>query len=113
MSANRSFSTSMAQDPFESVVRVSGDLDMSVTDELWAAIANLLDDDSRLVLDIEDVTFMDSTGLNAIVRAHRACDRFTVRSPSAAVQRLFDVSGVGRLIAVEPKPIAPERSEPR
>lgn len=106
MDASRRFSISVSRDPTESVIWVSGDIDLAVAAELWAAIADLFDDGSPLVLDIEHVTFMDSTGLNAIVRAHRACGRLTVRSPTAAVQRLFDVSGVGRLIAVEPKPIA-------
>jgi anti-sigma B factor antagonist len=50
------------------------------------------------VVDVAGVTFIDSSGLRAIVEAHQARtsagSRLVLRSPSAAVQRLLEISGL-------------------
>ncbi len=50
------------------------------------------------VVDVAGVTFIDSSGLRAIVEAHRARaevgSRLVLRAPSAAVQRLLEISGL-------------------
>ena len=50
------------------------------------------------VVDLAGVTFIDSSGLRAIVEAHQARSaagtRLVLRSPSAAVQRLLEISGL-------------------
>lgn len=50
------------------------------------------------ILDVAGVTFIDSSGLRAIVEAHQARtvagSRLVLRSPSAAVQRLLEISGL-------------------
>ena len=57
-------------------------------------------------IDLRDVTFIDSSGLRVIVEAHQRRledDRVLVlRSPSPAVQRLLEISGVaGHLTVAE------------
>ena len=53
-------------------------------------------------LDLSEVTFMDSTGLTALIDAHVAAESngwsFSVRRTSPAVRRVFDLAGVGRLL---------------
>lgn len=54
------------------------------------------------VVDVAGVTFIDSSGLRVIVEAHQARSasgsRLVLRSPSAPVQRLLEISGlVGHL----------------
>lgn len=50
------------------------------------------------IVDVAGVTFIDSSGLRAIVEAHQARNaagsRLVLRSPSAAVQRLLEISGL-------------------
>jgi anti-sigma B factor antagonist len=50
------------------------------------------------VVDVAGVTFIDSSGLRVLVEAHQsraaAGSRFVLRSPSAAVQRLLEISGL-------------------
>lgn len=50
------------------------------------------------VVDVAGVTFIDSSGLRAIVEAHQARhaagSQLVLRSPSAAVQRLLEISGL-------------------
>jgi anti-sigma B factor antagonist len=58
----------------------------------------LSDDPSIDVLDLAGVSFIDSSGLRALVEAHQARfdrgSRLLLRSPSAAVQRLLEISGL-------------------
>ena len=55
-----------------SLVRVGGRLDLVSSSEMRSALDYALDDrPSRLVVDLADVEFMDSTGLGVLVAAQR------------------------------------------
>jgi anti-anti-sigma factor len=81
---------------------VHGELDIATAPEL----VELLDRFRRLghavALDLAEVTFMDSTGLTTLMDAHLAAERngwrFEIKRASQAVQRVFDLAGVGRLL---------------
>jgi anti-sigma B factor antagonist len=55
-----------------------------------------------VTIDLAEVTFMDSTGLTMLMDAHHAAQRdgssFTIRRPSSAVTRVFDLAGVRSLL---------------
>jgi anti-anti-sigma factor len=55
-----------------------------------------------VVLDLAAVTFIDSTGLSALMDAHFESRRdgwdFSVRSPSAAVRRVVELSGMHEVL---------------
>jgi anti-anti-sigma factor len=57
---------------------------------------------TEIVLDMSDVTGLDSTGLGNIVVGYRICRhvgvKLTVRDPSPLVRKLFDAAGVGRTL---------------
>ena len=56
------------------VLTVSGDLDVATSDELFDVAVSAIergDDGARLVLDLSDIEFADSTGLTALVRCCR------------------------------------------
>jgi anti-anti-sigma factor len=57
-----------------SVLHVSGEIDMSSTEQLRAALTDGLAADPNLVLDLADVTFVDLIGLRAIVEAAQSLD---------------------------------------
>jgi anti-sigma B factor antagonist len=83
------------------VLYVTGELDLATSPELVKAAKDVLTQPSRaLVLDIEGVTFMDSTGLSAILTVQRACEacecEFAVCGACPQVQRLFELVGVDR-----------------
>jgi anti-anti-sigma factor len=50
------------------------------------------------VVDVAGITFIDSSGLRVLVEAHHARtaagSRLVLRAPSAAVQRLLEISGL-------------------
>jgi anti-sigma B factor antagonist len=82
------------------IVRLSGELDMANAPLLQGAIEEAdLQAKTMLVLDLEELQFIDSTGLRIILWARERCqegDReFAVTPGSPQVQRLLTVSGAG------------------
>jgi anti-sigma B factor antagonist len=82
---------------------LAGEIDSYTAPELADLLLKRLDIDA---IDLRDVTFIDSSGLRVIVEAHQRRledDRVLVlRSPSPAVQRLLEISGVaGHLTVAE------------
>jgi len=87
------------------VVTVRGDVDMATADRLWAVIEQVLASSERLVIDLSATTFIDSTGLGLLIRAHGLVGQVrtavVVRSPSDAARSLLRISGVDELITIE------------
>jgi anti-anti-sigma factor len=79
------------------IVSASGEVDAFVAPELEAALADV-DGDTRLVVDLARVTFMDSTALGAVVRAARECDRrgvsLRVLLPQGLARRIFEITAL-------------------
>ena len=89
------------------LIRAAGELDMSSAPALRHELDVARDEAVTALLDMAEVTFIDSTGLHLLLDASRSGDgtdwSFFIVRPSAAVQRLIDVSGTGDLLAlVEP-----------
>ncbi len=77
---------------------LSGELDMVSAAELDSAVTVALAEAREVILDIEELTFIDSTGLRAIITCHKSCQhidipfRLTPGQPQA--KRLFEVTGL-------------------
>jgi anti-sigma B factor antagonist len=92
------------------VIAVAGELDIATAPELCARLdATRSSRRPRLLVDLTDVDFCDSTGLRALlgaaseVRAHGG--RFAIVCPSSGdVARLLDIVGAGEWLAVHADP---------
>jgi len=74
-------------------VLARGELDLAGVPQLHAALAaTRADDPAAIVLDLSQVTFMDSAGIGALLRADRDFEVRIVSSP--AVDRVIDLCGV-------------------
>lgn len=58
-------------DPSGVVLSACGELDVATAPELKAELAGLLADGARVVVDLSEVTFLDSRGIGALVGATR------------------------------------------
>src|ERR1700733_8150611 len=56
--------------PGEALVRLSGRLEAGVTDVLYLEVKGLIPATRRIVLDLTDLTHMDSMGLGTLVRLY-------------------------------------------
>jgi anti-sigma B factor antagonist len=89
------------------VVTASGELDMEVADRLRAGIAEAVATDARrLVIDLSDVTFVDSTILGVIVGARsrlgRNSGRIHLVIGNPLVLRLFHLTGLDQVFTIHP-----------
>jgi anti-sigma B factor antagonist len=88
------------------VLRCRGEIDMSTCERFDAALACVgSNGHSRVVVDLSGVHFMDSTGLNCLVRArNRLSDtghQLSVRGASPATRKLFAITCVDGLLDCE------------
>lgn len=89
------------------VVAVQGEVDISSVKAFSDAVAGRLDDGARsLVVDFLGVTFLDSSGLSALVRAHRGCEGaggvLAVVMDDPKLLGLLTMTGLDRLIRTFP-----------
>jgi anti-sigma B factor antagonist len=81
------------------IIALGGELDMANAPLLESAIEAAKIDRGTLVLDLDQLHFIDSTGLRIILAARERCRRseqeFAVTRGSQQVQRLLSVTGVG------------------
>jgi anti-sigma B factor antagonist len=87
------------------VVRLDGELDMASAPLLQAALERTeMHTTSALVLDVDELRFMDSTGLRIILWARERCrgrdQKFALTAGSSQVQRLLSVSGVAEQLPI-------------
>lgn len=89
------------------VITLAGDLDPATAPQLEAAITDVVADSSvsRVVLDLEGLQFLDSSGLRVFVTAREALAgkgaELALRSPTANTRRLLDITGLGEVMEVE------------
>lgn len=74
-------------------IKVEGELDLTVSDQLQRAILDCRSD--RILINLESCQFIDSTGIALIVKAHRGDDsRVVVHSPRDQVLRVLEITGL-------------------
>jgi anti-sigma B factor antagonist len=82
------------------VLRLSGELDLASAGVLDTAIAELCTDGAeRIVVEMDELQFMDSTGLRSVLVGQELCQvngcELLIGEMSPQVERLFEISGVG------------------
>jgi stage II sporulation protein AA (anti-sigma F factor antagonist) len=89
-------------------IRLSGELDHHTADELREKATALIEENEirHIVLNLERLSFMDSSGLGVILGRYKQIKQvhgeMVVCAISPAVQRLFDMSGLFKIIKMEP-----------
>ncbi len=100
--------TAMAEPPLqieettvdnEAVFRLHGDLDPHTAPILTSAVNERIEaGDRTVVLDLTGVSFIDSSGLRAMLTAHRELSErdgeLRLRNPSQTTMRLLEVTGL-------------------
>lgn len=81
-------------------LRVRGELDILTGSQLCESAASAAEQTSRVLVDLADVTFIDSSGVAALLLADRRArshgSRLEVTAASPAVTRVLSMSGVAR-----------------
>jgi stage II sporulation protein AA (anti-sigma F factor antagonist) len=100
-----SIAVTRAADEVE-LVAISGELDFGEAAEFGRTLERLREEGSRwFVLDLAELSFIDSSGINALVLASKATaaasGALVVASARQHVQRVFDIVKLSEFIPVE------------
>ena len=88
------------------VMNISGELDVTGSAELDDVVRELLDQGAvRLILDLSNVTFIDSTGLGVLVSCRNRCrDRqgdVVLRNPSESTRKVLAITALDQIFTVD------------
>ena len=88
------------------LVRALGEIDLATIRDLDLALTQVQSDsDTSLLLDLWDVTYIDSLGIGVLLSASRRAQRnrrgfAVVAEPNGPVGRVFDLAGVTGALSV-------------
>jgi anti-sigma B factor antagonist len=87
------------------VVSVVGELDQATLPDLQGPLDEAVEANGSLLVDLSDCSFIDSSGLGALVSAReRVIDtegrRFGICCPDAQVQRLLQITGLDKAMGM-------------
>lgn len=88
------------------VVSVRGEIDVATAPRLWTVLTEASPEAKRrLVIDLHDTVFIDSTALTVFVRAfkqlrHQGAE-LVLRSPRANARTVLNVTGLDKVITIE------------
>ena len=98
------------------VVVVRGDVDLATAASFRAALDAAVDGCGRVEVDLRDTTFMDSTGLAALLAVHtrlgHARETVVIHDPSPPVRLVLDTSGITGLVDVRTDGARPDSDRP-
>jgi anti-sigma B factor antagonist len=88
-----------------SVLGVHGELDIATAPELRSALNELIDGGThRVVVDLLEVGFIDSTALAVLLQAHRRVEESgglaVVIDPASYTHLIFEIAGLGHRLAL-------------
>ncbi len=103
----RPFGVTIGFDAAQVLVGINGEIDGANAPEVGGLLdAIIAAGHTIVVLDLAELDLMNGSGLRVIAdrsdRLRQAGGALSIRSPSSAVRRILDVTGVGRSLEIEP-----------
>jgi anti-sigma B factor antagonist len=94
-----------ADDRGRTLYRLSGELDALNAPRLRTVLLEPADEDRDVVIDLSQLDFIDSSGIGVLVGALKRYEasgrRLVLRSPSQALRRVFDMTGLTSAFVIE------------
>ena len=94
--------TTVSLAPSRATIGVSGELDAYTSPRLRDAASKAMCPDMSLIVDLAEVTFIDSVGLGTLISlAKEVRDRdgeFYLRRPPPSVRRLLEITGLSEAL---------------
>jgi anti-anti-sigma factor len=91
------------------VVALRGEHDIATADQLAERFDEIFAEGTKIVVDLTDADFIDSSTVRVILQAYRYAEAthgdkvvLVVPPANATLQRLLEVSGLGRILPVFP-----------
>jgi anti-sigma B factor antagonist len=88
-------------DPDQTVVKLTGEIDISNVGELGAAVDALVLGAQSVVFDLGGLEFIDSSGIALLLRTAARVPAVSIRQPSRIVRRVLAATGLDSVLEVE------------
>ena len=90
----------------EVVLYVYGEMDLATAPRLSNALVAALRSDRRVIIDLAELSFIDSQGIRALVEAYKAnqpsqADRLIIRSPRPQARKVLELTGLDEVLRIE------------
>lgn len=101
------FSLSFSREDGGVVVGVAGELDCATAAVLDERLQDLLADQGnlRIVIDLADMTFVDSSGLSVLVATYQGLrargGELSLRRPRPSTRKVFEITGLSRVLPID------------
>ena len=83
------------------VITVAGELDLTNAKQVSSAIeAALSGHGQRVVFEVSELTFMDSSGIALLASVARQAREIELRDPTPIVRRLIEMTGLDQLLRI-------------
>jgi anti-sigma B factor antagonist len=88
-------------------IHLGGEVDLAAAPRVESAIDEALaaEEGVDITIDLDGVTFLDSTGLRVLMAAHARCASegrsLTLVNPSTAVSRILEITGLGETLLAD------------
>lgn len=88
------------------IATLVGELDHHSSEEVRARIDDRLDNEDyvNLIMDFDGISFMDSSGIGAVIGRYKKLERkngkLIVTNVSANIKRIFDLSGLFKIVGL-------------
>ena len=86
------------------LLRPVGEVDLGTVPTLRSNLKAMLEDNLNVIVDLKGIQYIDSTGIKALLDAHRLFSqrgqRFVVSEPNAICRKLFGITGVDKTIPI-------------
>lgn len=97
---------SVTNDGDAASVAVTGEIDLLTADRFRSGLADAVSSAERVAVDLESVTFMDSTGIASLAWALRHAEEhgcsLTVTAASHRVRQVLDLTQMSSLVGLAP-----------
>lgn len=88
------------------IVRVTGELDLSTHDRLADELTSIAAGGGAVVVDLAECDFIDSSGIRALLIGGKAAEQaggtLSLAAPKPHVVRILDVTGVASALPIHP-----------
>lgn len=96
------FQATTSAEPGRTVVALAGECDLAYRDDLASVLLGAVRTAKVVLVDLADLTFLDSSGVHCLVVAHQAArqtgGRLYVDNAAGTVAAVLDLTGVGALL---------------
>ena len=87
------------------VIEVSGDVDLDKTDDFRNQVFEAFDKEHKVVLDMSQVSYIDSSGISVLIESHQKAQEqgkeFLILKPSEPVTSVIEMAKLDTFFIIE------------